>query len=190
MKKKMKKKMTKEEEFWALSESDRRITIAKDVLKALNEGKLIAKERVYLRAFLKPTKAIMNPSGDGIKSEIQVNTVLKKLQNCTACAIGSVFTCAALRADRLKIMKINYTLLSKDVFRINVNSMQEYLRRFFSLNQLSIIECAFECNSGFGNAAFPDRWKAMVFGEGYRTAYKRMQAIMRNIVKNDGEFKP
>lgn len=73
----------------------------------------------------------------------------------------------------------------------------EYLRQFFDLDQLYLIEQAFEVwnNSEAITMGIADRDRAageaaLRFGMKYKTVLNRMKAIMQNIVDNKGTFQP
>ena len=88
------------------------------------------------------------------------------------------------------------------------NEFSNGLHRFFSRQQLALIECAFEGGHGeffvssacggpphattslLRNVPRNTLQRALDYEDAYPKADKRMLAIMRNIVKNNGTFRP
>lgn len=87
---------------------------------------------------------------------------------CAACGIGSLFIAAVMKADQLPMHD----------FLVNRGRPREveYLQRWFSAQQLDLIEDYFE---------HPDssKWAD-------RSPKKRLVMIMENIISNGGEFNP
>ena len=159
--------------FAALPDAQRRVAIAKDVLRWLAIGKLAAKHQAYLQL------------PRGTDDEGYINGY-----SCSACALGSLFAVAAerdLTADR-----------ATDT--VNGWDIAEQLSPHFSEQQLGLIEIAFEHGgngrapgSAYVRASGSPRAQisaAELFNRGIRGARARMERIMKNIIANRGEFKP
>lgn len=193
------------EAFARMSPEQKRVTVAKDVIAALNAKQLVAKNSVYLALRFK--QAVVKDWNNWDKfteSDAQV-ALLEQKVSCEVCAIGSVFVCAVERMDKLTV----------DQFRgSGRRSIREYLGDLFSLEQLDLMEIAFECTTehaqtvryrgdedegkGISNGAQSELDAAVGFGEmfwdyggvdGYN-ADACMRAIMANIIANKGEFRP
>lgn len=65
----------------------------------------------------------------------------------------------------------------------------DQLKDFFNKDQLAAIEAAFEINRPLAHYS-KIGYEALAFGIRYPDDDKRLAAIFRNIVRNDGTFKP
>jgi hypothetical protein len=115
---------------------------------------------------------------------------LSKLQKCEVCALGACVISQVKLFNKLPMSK----LLSGDrpnTREINPNRdmVSKSLSRFFSQEQLNLIETAFEAGGHHLIVANPDP-NAVEFGRNYDSPKKRLKAIMGNIIVNDGEFCP
>lgn len=148
-------------DFDALSPAEGRVEIAKDVLAGLETGRLEALQNVYWN----------NQSGtsDGPLREQLVD------RTCQVCAIGALFIAEVARNNKFDFH-----------FRVDRSEMFDKLSRWFSEDQLTEIECAFECRA----CRFCNLVRAIEFGKKYADPTARMRAIMENIIANKGDFKP
>lgn len=144
-----------------------RILIAKDVLKALKSRHLRATPMTYLSSDALGTWN--NPDIFGK----QVCELLKQ-KPCYVCVIGALFVG---QVERFNKLKYNGPLYSDDI--------REELTKAFSMKQLEMIEACFE-------GWYDDNLKfdGTPFSNKYPDATKRMEAIMRNIIRNKGTFVP
>lgn len=142
-----------------------RILIAKDVLKSLKSNHIRPSPGTYL--WSEALRSFQNPSIVGK----QVCELLKS-QPCEVCAIGALFVGQVERFNKLKFTKDLYS-----------DDLRAELIKAFSMPQLLLIEAAFEgwSEGKFDGAAFATK---------YPDSTKRMEAIMRNIIRNNGTFKP
>lgn len=165
----------------------KRVMIAKDVLLQLKLKKLIARSGVYVApGGLNDWGERLNVEGAPTDfREFMVAPVTPAAQ-CTACALGSVFACA------VKFKNEVTTLEAAEVYSDDL-AIKGYLDRIFCKEQLELVECAFErsdaCADG-GRHASDAAQNAVAFGRKHGSDEKRMIAIMKNIIKNEGEFVP
>lgn len=145
--------------FEKLSPAGKRVQIARDVLERLKLGKLNAARGVYLMA----------------------SDTSRLNRECTACALGAVFACAAVKGvvDRKKGMFDNM---------YDAESMRRALVGHFDLDQLHHIETAFEGQQI--NLEAPVSSEARRFNSGINDNSERMARIMRNIIHHRGTFRP
>jgi hypothetical protein len=164
-----------------------RVIVAEDVLAAIRAKHLT------------PTNGQWAPDGIPDLAEdnnIQMSEILP-LMECEACALGSIFVCAVERFNKVKT-----------IYDPALHDMLPMLKKIFSLDQLMLIELAFEQGGGhyteydFGalpeyrdESQIPKRMalqgrEAVVFGHRFDDPTKRLQAIMRNIIQNEGTFVP
>ena len=159
-----------------------RVLIAKDALALLKKEALMACAGGYLVIRGKSFPF----SVDDEDEDKQVADIVSEAPVCEVCAIGAAFVASVRRFDRLKIRDFYADPDRYDYTR--------YLGQFFSQAQLDLMEIAFE-GTHIGVANVPERefLRAQSFYLHYATperAPERLEAIFRNIVKNDGTFKP
>ena len=171
-------------EFDKLSKKQRRIAVAKDVLKWLAMGRMTAKKKTYLAA------SQLTPDG-------KINGF-----NCRACALGGMFACVVEQKKGVNLHEFNRGWADEDGGYRDYGSqeqMHDMLGEFFDADELRNIENAFEGRDREGGivngaGAFYDEMAfsedALKFNAGIRSPKKRMQRIMRNIIRNEGRFIP
>lgn len=193
--------------FNEMNAAERRIAIARDVIKALKSKKIKAQNGSLVtlnkRSYDKAKVPITNQLSDFLP---QVS--------CNVCALGGIFVCSVNRFDKLKFDNAftpiyDFSLFS-DKMDINYDISMKYIHRFFSKKQLAMIEMAFENGTGIYRCFYDsiredfialgeakkakvtnqDCKKCLEFYSKYKKASDRMIEIMKNIIKNNGEFKP
>ncbi len=168
--------------FHKLPPAKQRVAIAKDVLASIRTRKLRPRRGRYLNINF----------GDGydvVYSRGEIQPLLLGGAKCEACAVGSCFLSAARLGDKQKGIQ--------DLWHIH-QSPSSAARRHFSKEQLALMEFAFErfsvrmCSSedGVGGLTSDLQAVAAKFRNRYRSDESRLSAIMRNIIKNKGEFCP
>lgn len=168
--------------FAKLSPAAKRVMLAADVLEQIRIKRLKPISQQYIVGGI-TYKAGRNVAEDG----------------CKACAIGAMFVCAVDKPN-FKIDLVDgfpYSEVSTDDHMEGVewSNMRDALSSYFTVEQLGLIESAFECTMKRASAYFADVLtldqftKAQKFGRKYKVA-NRMIAIMKNIIRNKGTFKP
>lgn len=200
--------------FAKLSPERKRVTVAKDVIAALNAKRIKPVHNQYGSWSWADQYELFKLDFDERHDEYRrrdkldaQEELLKGNVKCTACAIGAVFTCAVERMNNLTLKA-----MAEKVGR----GMREYLGDVFSLEQLDLMEVAFEGTTEYvkseryapdkededydegdceyvcpylSNGAQSELRAALNFMDEY-DADKRMRAIMENIIANGGEFRP
>lgn len=181
--------------FAKLTPSEKRVHIARDVISQLRLKRLIATPGVWL------TGAGGNDlfdQGEALeKKDVEVQKILKEQKECTGCALGGMFMCAVETANKLKVKDLTdfYEPTQRDIDdgdtgpelgEIDGDDAFKYLRRFFSAEQLQMIEAAFEQGEG----AHDGGEAAKLFAENVEEPEDRMRLIMENIIVNKGRFAP
>ena len=114
--------------------------------------------------------------------------------DCTVCGVGGLLVAKCMRFDKYEVDH----LLSDDM-ELEGHQAGDGLEDLFSDEQLALIESAFErwspgspsgASSDFGDITEEEQNDAANFGERYDDDKQRFLAIMRNIVINEGTFKP
>jgi hypothetical protein len=162
---------TKNRRFAKLSRREKRVAVAKDVLKQLDAGSLKASKGVYLAL--------------GRRGNVPLPQTAKELQAhllrrpCEACAIGAAFASTVRLGNHLTA---GAHFPDKD----DLDNAGVFTNR-----QLDAMEMAYEQTtalSGNWMRADSDRIAALYPRSMPRKA--RLRAIFQNIVRNNGEFRP
>lgn len=172
--------------FNSSSKSSQAISLAKDVIAQINCGKIKPEAGVYLD--LVGEDNYHTNSFEPVKN-IELQAIIKDpVVSCEACAIGSMFTCDILKNNNFKVRTSELNDVDNDT------KMRCRLRKIFTSQQLHLIEMAFEAGNYnymiFRGVTVSDKEAAYAFGKKYRSDKKRLIAIMKNIIKNKGVFKP
>jgi len=195
----MKKKLTpaqvsaiikrKNKTFKKLTKPQKRVAIAKDVLKQIKDKSLIPDRYNYLI----PASSFNFYESGGE----ELSTVLYN-ESCRVCALGSVFACI--------IKKENDFIIPNQSLRLEGDKygadLRRRVRKYFSSLQMAMIESAYMRSAGYFIYEKIDRDKhlnIMNICEDYRSANnvnscmynkKALNLIMQNIIDNKGTFKP
>lgn len=161
------------------------VQIAEDVLAQLKTRKYVASAGagVYVRL----EGAIKNPEayyGDYVPVVASLRTFLTKhatKKSCHVCALGACFLANVERRNKVELKEV-INKSDRETFTSN-------LKTIFSAEQMDLIEVAFEVDSVHSRTDV-DTQDALYFGNRYDTDDQRLKAIMRNIIKNNGEFIP
>jgi hypothetical protein len=168
------------EAFKKMSAPEKRVQIAKDVLKHLRSKKIRPALGKWVRL---PANSLNHRSQE-------VQDVLLNEPRCTACAIGGLFVAAVLRANALKVEELGYcqklAAQHGDETEIRAEYLFKYLKRFFLAAQLRFIEAAFE--RGMGGVLPRDTDPILAWESKVVHPRERMILVMKNIIQNKGTF--
>lgn len=180
------------EQFNKMPVKKRRIMVAKDVLLQLEAGKIKAETGHYIQLKFVPDIDLKD-SREDIKKNYD------KISECRVCALGaSIMSCTRL-GNQLKFEDIGAGVAS-----LNNSATKGLLRKVFTPKQLMLIETAFEGHSPsstrvasylFGLSRYDSLTNKEVedcnkFRYRIEDVNDRLGAIMKNIIKNKGIFKP
>jgi hypothetical protein len=154
-----------------LTKAQKRVAIAKDVLKQLKALNVV--KGTYLRNY-----GLQLPRNDQAKQHI--NQISR---GCEVCALGACFLSHIRLFNEVDVgtlagrcgETVNCVFAGSDL-------IDAELHKYFTYDQLLLIEAAFEGWTGEG-------YEARDFYDKHPDPKERLQAIMQNIVKNNGEFK-
>jgi len=159
--------------FDQLTKAEQRVAVAKDVLLQLKKKNYIAKKGAYVEV-KKGRRSL--PVKDNIDKTV-----------CKVCALGSCL---------LSIAKFKNTITFNDAERglsswDSTDPSKRLLTSIFTRKQINLMENAFEGVVYFMHEPFTgtDK-KADRFYDQYDKDNQRLIAIMENIIKNLGTFKP
>ena len=171
------------EAFKKLPVAAKRVAIAKDVIADLRAKKLLARAGTYVN---------LNTSEDvAVPEDLQEALVCGAVKNCTVCALGAMFVCGVKAMNKAE---------TEQAYGMDDIDIKQYFEGIFSRDQLCLIETAFEQSIKYigdydveaqydedkDNSPHP----AVTFGRTYDLDEDRMIAIMKNIIANEGTFKP
>ncbi len=167
--------------FNRLSPPERRVEIAKDVIKSLKLKKIRAKTGRF--ASLKHTQ----PNACDSTNMLEVFESTR----CDCCARGAMFVSAVRKFD-------NVTAKDVGTGNVWVGEITDYNFKhiedgYWDAKQIQMIETAFESEASYVLSDLLSDEEISVckkFKKRYKTPEKRMIGIMRNIIKNKGTFKP
>jgi hypothetical protein len=149
--------------FEVMTNSQKRVAIAKDALQWIRLGALTPTKGTYLRPQLHPTLALDYPE----RAAVQANTL--NWGACQCCAKGALFVAKVNRFDNCSAMDFQ-----------GFTGQNLLMDGIFLRDEFDMIESAFE-------GWMDDQWR---WFKKYPNAKTRMMAILRNIIRNQGDFKP
>lgn len=186
------------EKFEAMTPTEKRVQIARDVLSQLRLKRLTAVSGVWLQG---GDDSPLFENKD-VEKNPELKDILAKTERCEGCALGGLFMCAVERADKIKLGELACVKEYKEEAKAYKNTPEyindvegtmeftdafKYLKKFFSAHQLEMIEEAFE--QGSGNCSTTND-HAAGFVIDIDDEEDRMRLIMENIIVNNGLFKP
>lgn len=196
------------------TKAEMRVEIAKDVLGALKAKRFLAGHDGYLA-----TRDQKAQKAAAALEEAWENKDLKALlklaaqeyvapKQCTVCAIGAVFVATVDRHDSLKLTDVYTDEMGSDG-EVGPDAMMDYLKQWFTVRQLRLIEVAYEGNlqsygDGISDAQVEkakdfhrkngplvdSEWLGLTPCTSEESAEGRMTAIMKNVIDNHGSFRP
>ena len=167
--------------------ADARVAIAEDVIKTLAVGRMTAVQAGYFNL------DVWTKASDDSFEAAALSVRDKGKTRCRVCAIGAAAICAVGLYNDAPVMESIWRTAGYYVpHDTDSESMREVLARWFTRKQLDLIECAFEMSDEHeeGGSSESVRETAVYFGEDYGEPRERLEAIMQNIIDNNGTFKP
>lgn len=175
--------------FWAKPKAEQRVSVAKDVLKQVNDKFYRPTSGTYLEVRNLRKDLPVVPKLDKMFSAL--GTVGAK---CEVCGIGGCFVSLIRLGNNAETSLLTKTEEVRNFDTVDSYDMRRMLGKVFSSSQLSLIECAFEKSHTYENrendTSLNNRIAAAKFGEKFKDDKHRLIAIMTNIIKNKGIFKP
>lgn len=183
-----------------MTKAEKRVEIAKDVLKQIKAQKYIAEQGTWVCGVDYDNHigdVLWHAKEDGIKTIDAKKDYTDKLTKCYVCALGSLFVSA--------IDKYNHTKLSTENAHFLTEAKESKINpllKWFTAKQLFLIESTFEGGLGgwsdsagdvFSNKEL-NRWYEVGenaverYYDKYPDPTKRLVAIMKNIIRNKGTF--
>ena len=162
--------------FSKMTKMQKRVALAEDVIASVRSKKYMADAGTYLS---------MDNKNDG-SCDATMNNYKNADVQCNVCAIGSLFM------SRVKKSKIGN--LGRGIIHEDSDSMVKSLKGIFTNKELRLLEYAFEGDDIEG--LFCDdtdehdviAFDCFSFHDKYSTDRGRLIGIMKNIIKNKGNF--
>ncbi len=169
--------------FDKLKPAEKRVAIARDVLKHVASRRIIPTHGAWVDS----TGSGALVSAKNIKKDPELQELFASMKSCNACALGGMFMCAVEKADNLKVSDLQDVKVDGNIYEAGVEQEDvfDYMKKFFSVDQLTMIESAFEKNEG---ACYDEAGDD--FAPDVEDAADRMRLVMENIIVNKGTFKP
>lgn len=181
--------------FNKLPKNKQRVLIAKDVIAQIKKSRYKPRRLAWVQFSNKFRKKLQNAE----MSSVAFQAALQQSFSCKCCALGACVVSKARLGNRIDPFKNSLHLGVKDeIFLDNEYDIQDELCSIFG-KQFPIIELAFEKGDSSFNLDLDNGWvdshyisknAAISFGEKYKSDKTRLIGIMKNIIDNDGEFKP
>lgn len=170
------------------------IAVAQDVLNQLKYKNYKPVVNYYFNA------EKIDVSNLSLENKDVCDLLPKLCKKCEVCALGACLLSTARLYDNMPADEVfminrdyNWTTNSyKDPYltlrRSDEETFADLLSDVFDENQCSLIESAFERTCRGNYEDHEEVCRAIEFGEKYDDDKKRMRAIMRNVIRNDGWF--
>lgn len=154
--------------FEKLSRSQKRVLIAKDALAQLNAEAYRSTQGCYVRP----------ANGSCLTANTQLREQLPDIGPCRVCARGALFLSA--------IRKANNFVLPADATSLVDEDLHEVEDRYWTRKELANIEAAFE---GWDEPETKTH-RFHIKNGGAANPTGVLRAILKNIIKNNGNFRP
>lgn len=194
-----------------MSKEEMKVAVAKDVIALIRTNKIKATSGEYfsttfnlspigrMKRFFKNI-FVNRPGSDfeiegvlkeGMQLQDVIPNILGKSVECEVCARGAAFLAYVKRFNNVKIGKF---FDSDGEFSGNDQLVIDQTRKLFGKKQVQLIETAFELRNAESDfedyLTVEENELAQDFGNQHPREKERLVAIMKNIVKNKGVFKP
>lgn len=156
--------------YEAATKAEKRVMIAKDTIARIEADNIIPRHTGVVTD--------INPDYRFFKDFINTTG-----ESCQVCAKGALFCSLVGRVNDVKTEDIDNH--SNDKYDL----VHEKLLDVFTLKQLDLIETAYECCSYLGEIDGKSARKAEKFYDKFSDNDKRLIAICKNIIANQGTFK-
>lgn len=180
-----------------LTKSQMRVAIAKDVISQINSKKLIPTPGVWIcdpkmGGLDQHIDNLIDEAMDDSKNdtcnftEFNARDFTKKVNRCEVCALGSIFVSSVNLYNGVHFENGDEALESFNDLSLSP------LSKYFSEESLALIECCFEGEDGahYNSTSEKEFAIGIAYNRSFRLPKERLIAIMKNIVRNKGDFIP
>jgi hypothetical protein len=185
--------------FKGAAAAEKRVLIAKDVIAQVKAGRFKASSGSWVYPLTRSGRDwfLSNLSVEEDES-VQKLFLEGDIPKCECCALGAMFMSCTLYNNKTTAIELEDVRFSFSDY-VEEGSFSNGLSKFFSKDQLRLIESAYEGNCGAFYLEQTASWEEEGLLPGDKTAgwmdrlpddKKRLVAIMENIIKNKGKFVP
>jgi hypothetical protein len=196
--------------FRAASPAQKRVMIASDVITRINSKQYEPTSGTWVDFNYTGEDSNYNSELDDWEDKENISAQKAFIGNeltCECCALGGLMaSCVVFKNN----VTVDDDLQFDEIYKGNAKDVIG-IKGIFQKTQLQLIEIAFEVGEGYFYAAYEENYdtdkeafvkdknvtvskdlamKAVKFGNRYSNSKSRMLAIMKNIVKNKGQFVP
>lgn len=188
--------------FNRLSKAEKRVEIAKDVIQQIKAHNIIPSSGQWVKFSDKQREQLENnfTPADSLQSLI-INNQIE--DSCECCGLGALMLSCTLYQNQVSVKDVveknafdfgykyytsDYGTLSVDNSKIKTGGLE----KIFSKSQMILIELAFEKGRGFMTPITLIQHSAALFAKNLdlKSDTEILLAIMNNIIKNKGTFRP
>lgn len=171
-------------EFKKATKSQKRVMIAQDVLAQLKAKRYIPESGVWVEPRYKSGKM------GNEEESVQKLFAEKNITKCNVCALGAMFMSCTNMNNNTTVDDLDdeCTGMLGDLISDNYK-LSNGLNRIFTYQQLALIETYFENGDGYFQHQDIDYDHLDKFSVTYNED-ERLEQIMKNIIENQGTFKP
>ncbi len=188
-----------------------RVLIAQDVIEWMKTKFITATEGEYVKGKVSTDSELDDENFE----DDQFHETLLAMPDCKACGVGALLVARCMRFDQVTNSEMS-VYSKEDNISLDSGEIDDGLDGIFSDKQLSMIETAFEVfapatvtvgvsrrhivapaswreepmSSEFEYLSDKAQYDCFKFGKRFKSAETRMIGIMKNIIKNEGTFKP
>lgn len=180
-----------------LTKSQMRVEIAKDVISQINSKKLIPETGIWMYDPKLGSiddhienlidKAMEDEKNDTCRFEpFNARDFTKRVNRCKVCALGSIFVSAVNLYNGVEFKSGNEACEAFESLELSP------LSKYFSPHELSFIETCFEGEDSahWTDIDGKDSAIAIAYNRSFPSSKSRLVSIMKNIVRNKGNFVP
>ncbi len=189
--------------------SERRVLLAKDVLAHLKAKRIKPTDGLFMRMFVDEATS----ETYSLDNKIQLHKLLNKgVEPCEVCADGALIYAAAMRFNKMTDRDVDMNLYDNEI-SADPEPFMNMLKKWFGEKQSALIDIAFEAGKGaytwrgdinnYGKQRVKGlteeefRQAVRFYNDNYdfgistdKVSEKILVAIMKNIILNNGTFKP
>ena len=174
----------KQKKWDAASRAQRRVMVAEDVLAQVKLGEIKVTSGTYL--------SVNQEFAGGLCQDDALYDVINETRKCKACAIGSVFYSKITNYGYCsKDHKMSAMNRGSDGIEMFETNMVDIMADAFTEKELRTLEYAFE-GYNYGGIEFSEDDGDILrkYHHKHASDKARLKAIMKNIIKNKGDFTP
>lgn len=188
--------------FKAATAAKKRVLIAEDVIAQVKAGRFKPKSGSWVQPLDRKGYDIdMQPGLTKFDEEDSVRELFLdgSIPKCECCALGAMFMSCTLYNNKTTVEDFDEEVGWRFDDLVMEGGFKNGLTKFFSKDQLQLIESAFEGNMGafvldeedeYSGTGIAPGEKTKVWMDELRDDKKRLVRIMENIIKNKGKFVP